>query len=63
MSNTGKKVAQSTTKNLNDIKRFLYDPSPYINDLYGHEVHLFMHCHMKGNTVIHYDQKCQNQPV
>ena len=46
MSNTGN--AQSTTKNLACIKKFLYDPTPWLEDLFGHEVHLFMHCHMKG---------------
>ena len=48
MSNTGN--AQSTTKNLECIKKFLYDPTPWLEDLFGHEVHLFMHCHMKGKN-------------
>ena len=48
MSNVGD--AQSTTKNLHKIKNFLYNPTPYVNDLFGHEVHLFMHCHMKGKV-------------
>ena len=48
MSNIGD--AQSTTKNLEEIKKFLYDPTPYVDNLFGHEVHLFMHCHMKGGV-------------
>ena len=48
MSNVGD--AQSTTKNLHKIKNFLYNPTPYVNDLFGHEVHLFMHCHMKDKV-------------
>jgi len=31
-----------------DISKFLYNPVPYMDKLFGREVHLFMHCHLKG---------------
>ena len=33
------------------VQEFIYKPNEKlkVKTLFGHEVHLFMHCHMKGN--------------
>ena len=36
------------------VQEFIYNPNaePKVKTLFGDEVHLFMHCHMKGNFEI-----------